>query len=253
MFTGGPPEATGLLLITDVNWPEEPSDALLELVPEDWVIEVGGRRELDKARRPRLPRGLRVNGFGTVTDDGVSAAFFETLHFCPSCKPAMRAPLSRSSPGLRPGSREGGPVRCRCYPRRWCAPCARPATSMRRRALSSSLSPTTVGTPACRRDISMISCWSVWSPLGAVSSGAEPAAELSGRAAHRRRPRPPGPRILKVEISDYARNPEVDYAAPKKVLTSPAVRLRYLHRTHRGWKVTPRGHSMEGRKLARWR
>ena len=41
---------------------------------------------LDKARRTRLPQGVRVDSFGAVAEDGVPAAFFETLHFCPTCK-----------------------------------------------------------------------------------------------------------------------------------------------------------------------
>lgn len=84
--TGDQTDATGLLLITDTDWPDRSSPDLLPLVPEDWVVEAGGARELDKARRPRLPTGVRVDVFGQVADDGVTAAFFETLHFCPTCK-----------------------------------------------------------------------------------------------------------------------------------------------------------------------
>lgn len=83
---GEPAEATGLLLLCDSDWPAQDDPELQELVPEDWVIESGGHRALDPARRPRLPVGLRVDSFGTVTDSGVPAAFFETLHFCPACK-----------------------------------------------------------------------------------------------------------------------------------------------------------------------
>ena len=56
---------------------------LLDLVPEDWIIDGANARSLDKARRTRLPQGVRVDSFGTVTDDGVTAAFFETLAFLP--------------------------------------------------------------------------------------------------------------------------------------------------------------------------
>ncbi|WP_326603457.1 DEAD/DEAH box helicase [Rhodococcus sp. PD04] len=79
-------EATGLLLVTDKPWPAPNDPTLLDLVPEDWVIEAGTSRVLDKARRSRLPDAYRVDVFGTITDDGLPVAFFERLDFCPSCK-----------------------------------------------------------------------------------------------------------------------------------------------------------------------
>lgn len=79
-------EATGLLFITDDPWPTPTDPAIVDLVPEDWVIETGGLRVLDKGRRTRLPETYRVDSFGTITDDGLPVAFFETLHFCPSCR-----------------------------------------------------------------------------------------------------------------------------------------------------------------------
>jgi ATP-dependent helicase YprA (DUF1998 family)/very-short-patch-repair endonuclease len=82
---GEPVEAEGLLLVTGKAWPTAP-DQLLDLLPEDWIIENGTVRELDKARRNRLPRPVTVDSFGTVTPEGIPAAFFETLHFCPQCR-----------------------------------------------------------------------------------------------------------------------------------------------------------------------
>lgn len=79
-------EATGLLLVTEKPWPAPNDPALLKLVPEDWVIETGTSRVLDKGRRTRLPDPYRVDVFGTITDDGLPVAFFERLDFCPSCK-----------------------------------------------------------------------------------------------------------------------------------------------------------------------
>ena len=79
-------EATGLLLITDQPWPAPNDPALLDLVPDDWVVTSGASRVLDKARRSRLPEPYRVDVFGTITDDGLPVAFFERLDFCPSCK-----------------------------------------------------------------------------------------------------------------------------------------------------------------------
>jgi very-short-patch-repair endonuclease len=79
-------KAFGLLLITDTAWPDPSSPELLPLIPDDWVVESGADRVLDKARLPRLPTGVCVDVFGEVSDNGVTAAFFETLHFCPTCK-----------------------------------------------------------------------------------------------------------------------------------------------------------------------
>lgn len=80
------PDADGLLLLTEKPWPDPHDPALLELVPEDWLVSSGSGQVLDKARIPKLPNSLRVDEFGTITDDGMPVAFFERLEFCPSCK-----------------------------------------------------------------------------------------------------------------------------------------------------------------------
>jgi ATP-dependent helicase YprA (DUF1998 family)/very-short-patch-repair endonuclease len=80
------PDADGLLLLTEAPWPDPQDTALLDLVPEDWVVASGSGGALDKARIPKLPRSLRVDEFGTITDDGMPVAFFPRLEFCPSCK-----------------------------------------------------------------------------------------------------------------------------------------------------------------------
>jgi ATP-dependent helicase YprA (DUF1998 family)/very-short-patch-repair endonuclease len=79
-------EATGLLYLCADPWPAVNDPALLDIVPDDWVITDGADRSLDPARRTRLPAALRVDEYGTVTDDGLPVAFFERLDFCPSCK-----------------------------------------------------------------------------------------------------------------------------------------------------------------------
>lgn len=79
------PEATGLLLLLDEDWPRVGTVALLKLVPDDWIVEVDGDRRFDPGRRSRLPVGVRVDRFGLIADDGVPVAFFERLHFCPTC------------------------------------------------------------------------------------------------------------------------------------------------------------------------
>ena len=80
------PDADGLLLLTEQPWPDPQDPALLDLVPEDWVVSSGSGQVLDKARITKLPNSLRVDEFGTITDDGMPVAFFERLEFCPSCK-----------------------------------------------------------------------------------------------------------------------------------------------------------------------
>lgn len=79
-------EATGLLYLCAEPWPGVNDPALLDLVPDDWIINDGANRSLDPARRTRLPVARRVDDYGTVTDDGLPVAFFERLDFCPSCK-----------------------------------------------------------------------------------------------------------------------------------------------------------------------
>ena len=80
------PEADGLLFVRKEPWPDPSDPALLDLVPEDWVVSGGPGQVLGKARVSRLPASLRVDDFGTITDDGMPVAFFERLDFCPSCK-----------------------------------------------------------------------------------------------------------------------------------------------------------------------
>lgn len=80
------PDATGLLYVTDQPWPDPTDPALLELVPDDWAVSAGAGQALDPARLNKLPVSLRVDPFGSITDDGMPVAFFERLDFCPSCK-----------------------------------------------------------------------------------------------------------------------------------------------------------------------
>lgn len=79
-------EADGLLLLTEKPWPGPHDPALLDLVPEDWVVPGRGGQVLDKARVSKLPKAFYVDEFGTITDNGLPVAFFERLNFCPSCK-----------------------------------------------------------------------------------------------------------------------------------------------------------------------
>lgn len=82
-----------VLMLRSEPWPDEDDAALLDLVPEDWLVEHQGARIFDRTRRNRLPRRVQVDAFGTIVEgpgelpgDGIEAALFETLHFCPTCR-----------------------------------------------------------------------------------------------------------------------------------------------------------------------
>ena len=81
--------------------------ALLDLVPEDWVVETGGDprtgqgTQTPRCREARSGRCVRHRH----RRRHVTAAFFETLHFCPSCKTSYEAPPSRVLPGRQPRHR----------------------------------------------------------------------------------------------------------------------------------------------------
>ncbi len=83
---GEPVDAEGLLYLSENPWPPEGSSDLLELVPADWIVEDIDGRTLDPGRRTRLPIPVVLDSFGRDHDDGTPGAFFERLHFCPSCK-----------------------------------------------------------------------------------------------------------------------------------------------------------------------
>jgi len=75
-----------VLLLRDKPWPAADSDELLDLVPDAWVIETGDDRVLDRARRDRLPVPVEVDEYGHLGGDGVHGVLFEILHFCPTCQ-----------------------------------------------------------------------------------------------------------------------------------------------------------------------
>lgn len=242
MLTGGtgePVEATGLLLITDADWPDESSEALLELVPEDWVIEAGGRRELDSARRPRLPRGLRVDGFGTITDGGITAAFFDTLHFCPSCKTSYESTAQSEFSRVASLGTEGRASAVSVLSQ------AVVRTLREASGLDSEARKFLVFSDN-RQDASLqAGHFNDFVLVGLVRSALYQAVL---RQQHRCPDEPLtdddlGQRVvgcLKVEISDYARNPEVDYAARRKVdkALRESVAYRVWADLRRGWRIT---------------
>ena len=159
----GDAEATGLLFITDTDWP----DPILRRTARPRPRRLDHRRsrdagQLDKARRTRLPQGVRVDSFGTITDDGVTAAFFETLHFCPTCKTSYESTAQSEFSRVASLGTEGRASAVTVLSQAVVRTLRRRATLTRRPA-SSWRSPTTAKTPACRQAISTTSCSSAWS------------------------------------------------------------------------------------------
>jgi len=244
MLSGGigeAAEATGLLLITDTEWPDRSSPDLLTLIPDDWVVESGGARELDKARRPRLPTGLRVDVFGQCCDDndGVTAAFFETLHFCPTCKTSYESAAQSEFSRVASLGTEGRAS----------------AVSVLSQAVVRTLRETEDLDPEARKflvfsdnrqDASLqAGHFNDFVLVGLVRSALYQAALNQ----QRRYPDEPladedlGRRVvecLKVDIGAYARNPEVDYAVKTRVTRAfrESIAYRVWADLRRGWRIT---------------
>ncbi|WP_445186992.1 DEAD/DEAH box helicase [Pseudonocardia sp. Cha107L01] len=239
--TGEQAEATGVLLVRDTDWPDRSSEALLPLVPDDWVTEAsGGGPALDKARWPRMPEGVRVDTFGTVViDGGVAAAFFERLDFCPTCKTSYESTAQSEFSRVASLGTEGRAS----------------AVSV----LSQAVVRTLRGAPDLedearkfltfsdnRQDASLqAGHFNDFVLVGLVRSAVYQAA----RAAQLRDADEPltdddlGRRVvdnLKVELGDYARNPDVEYAAKKKVTKAlrESVAYRVWADLRRGWRIT---------------
>lgn len=107
-------DATGLLYLCTEPWPGPNDPALLDLVPDDWVITDRADRSLDPARRTRLPTALRVDEYGTATDDGLPVAFFERLDFCPSCKTSYESAKQSEFSRWRASAPRAAPARSPC-------------------------------------------------------------------------------------------------------------------------------------------
>ena len=238
---GGPGDssAAGLLLLTDTDWPDPLADGLLDLVPEDWVIETGGARELDKARRPRLPQAVRVDSFGTISDDGVAAAFFETLHFCPTCKTSYestaQSEFSRVASLGTEGRASAVTVLTQAVVRALRGTSDLDAEAKKFLAFSDN-----------RQDASLqAGHFNDFVLVGLVRSAVYHAV----LAQSQRYPDEPltdddlGRRVvesLKVTLADYARNPDVEYAAKDKTVRAlrESVAYRVWADLRRGWRIT---------------
>lgn len=236
---GEPAQSTGLLLLLDTDWPDPASDAVLDLVPEDWVVEVGGSRELDRIRRSRLPVRLRVDRFGAVTDEGVPAAFFETLHFCPGCQTSYESTAQSEFSRVASLGTEGR------------------ATAVS--VLSQAVVRTLRAAPGLDDEARKFLAFSDNRQDASLQAGHFNDFVLVGlirsalyRAAARQQERFPdepladedlGRRVvecLNVKVAGYARNPDVEYAAAQKVARAfrESVTYRVWADLRRGWKIT---------------
>ena len=229
----------GLLLITDTDWPSEADPALLELVPEDWIIDNGGVADLDKARRTRLPEPVRVDSFGTATEDGVTAAFFEKLHFCPACKTSYESTAQSEFSRVASLGTEGRAS----------------AVTVLSQAVVRALREATDLDPDARKFLAFSDNRQDASLQAGhlndfVLVGLVRAAVYQAiRTQHKRNPDEPlsdedlGRRVvecLNVRVADYAANPDVEYAAKDK--TQRALRETVAYRVwadlRRGWRIT---------------
>jgi len=235
---GEPAEATGLLLLLEDDWPAQDGPELHGLVPEDWVIESGGHRALDPARRPRLPVGLRVDSFGTVTGEGVSAAFFETLHFCPACETSYESTSQSEFSRVTSLGTEGRAS----------------AVSVLSQAVVRTLRSADLDDEARkflafsdnRQDASLqAGHFNDFVLVGLIRSA------LFTAVAHQQQRWPDEPltdddlgrrvvECLSVQLADYATNPDVEYDAERRV--NKALRESVAYRVwadlRRGWKIT---------------
>jgi ADP-ribose pyrophosphatase YjhB (NUDIX family) len=235
----GDTEAMGLLLITGADWPDPSSDALLDLVPEDWIIDGANSRSLDKGRRTRLPQGVRVDSFGTVSDDGVTAAFFETLHFCPTCKTTYESTAQSEFSRVASLGTEGRAS----------------AVTVLSQAVVRALREATDLDPEARKflafsdnrqDTSLqAGHFNDFVLVGLVRSAVYQAV----RGQSERHPDEPltdedlGRRVvecLKVGLADYSGNPDVEYAARDRTVRAlrESVAYRVWADLRRGWRIT---------------
>ncbi len=231
--------STGLLLLLDTDWPDRSSDALLDLVPEDWITDERGVRELDKARLPRLPEGARVNVFGDLTEDGVPVAYFETLHWCPFCKTSYESTSQSEFSRVASLGTEG----------RASAVSVLSQAVVRTLREADDLDPDArkfLAFSDNRQDASLqAGHFNDFVLVGLIRSAVYQAA----RTAQERDPDQPltdddlGRRVvehLRIEIADYARNPDIEYVSRTKVIKAlrESVAYRVWADLRRGWRIT---------------
>lgn len=79
---------TGYLYLSATEpWPaKSDTPALVERVPEDWVVGTGDERDVSKDRRDFLPEVMAVDTSGAIVDTGgVQVAYLDKFRFCLNC------------------------------------------------------------------------------------------------------------------------------------------------------------------------
>ena len=67
-------------------WPDDDYDALLKRVPDEWLEIHGDEVRIKRDRRKKLPKPMRVNPLGEVSDDGEKMHFIKApFGFCLHC------------------------------------------------------------------------------------------------------------------------------------------------------------------------
>lgn len=146
-------EATGLMYLSDGDWPSPTDPTLLNRIPED----LGDRRR----RQPHLRQGASELLTGPLPRRSVrhdhrrrrrrpAGRLLRTSRLLPIMQDQLRGvPSSRSSPAWPAWAPRAGPARSRCSPSQSCASSGTKPTSTTTPG-SSWPSPTTGRTPACR-------------------------------------------------------------------------------------------------------
>ena len=98
-------EATGLLFITDEPWPDPTDPALLDLVPDDWIVDQRQRAERSTRRaEPGCPSRYGSTSSAQSPTTACPLRSSNDCDFCPSCKTSYE---STAAVGVLPGRQPG--------------------------------------------------------------------------------------------------------------------------------------------------
>ena len=101
---------TGFLYINpDKPWPtDDKTEAVMDLLPDDWVEDRNGRRQIIRSRRDRVPRHYTVAPDGGIDAGGIDAAFIPApFLFCLGCGVSHSAKQRSDFPKLGTLGSEG--------------------------------------------------------------------------------------------------------------------------------------------------
>jgi ATP-dependent helicase YprA (DUF1998 family) len=236
---GEPADVQGLLLLTDGPWPSMGDDALLDRLPDDWIVEDGGSRSLDKARKNRLPAPVRVDSFGTETTDGIHAVFFEKLHFCPECKStyenSRQSEFTRVASLGTEGRASAVTVLSQAVVRRLREAAELPPEARKFLAFSDNRQDASLQAGHFNDFVLVGLVRSALYRAAAAAEAADPDEPLNADDLGRRLVE-----ALGLDVEDYAQNPEAEFGAEKKIKRAlrESVTYRVYADLKRGWRIT---------------